>query len=100
MWLEAAEKLTDIAPGVTIQRGERILMEVSRKFTQDALCSLAFQSGFFWQVQLSARFKFCSHGIAYFREVLSWFTCNMCCSLLGSSGSRAVLIRIVLRPRL
>ena len=50
MWLEAPETLTGIAPGVNIKRGERIMMEVSRKFTQDKLRSLAFQSGFFWQV--------------------------------------------------
>ena len=49
MWVQAAETLADIAPGVTIRKGERILMEVSRKFTQDKLRGLAFQSGFFWQ---------------------------------------------------
>ena len=50
MWLEAPEAVDDVAPGVSIARGERILMEVSRKFTVDKLRALAFQSGFFWQV--------------------------------------------------
>ena len=50
MWLEAGEELDDIIPGVRLAKGERILMEVSRKFTQEKLRALAFQSGFFWQV--------------------------------------------------
>ena len=55
MWLEAGEELEDIIPGVRLAKGERILMEVSRKFTQEKLRALAFQSGFFWQVILGVQ---------------------------------------------
>ena len=55
MWLEAGEGIGGLTPGVDLVKGERILMEVSRKFTQDKLRSLAFQSGFFWQVRAALR---------------------------------------------
>ena len=54
MWLEAGEDIDDLIPGSRLVQGERILMEVSRKFTQEKLRGLAFQSGFFWQASSPA----------------------------------------------
>ena len=49
MWLVAPADM-HICGSIHISRGERILMEVSRKFTVPALRSMAFQAGWFWQV--------------------------------------------------
>jgi hypothetical protein len=52
MYMEAVRDVQDILPGVHVAAGERILMEVSRKFTARGLHSLAFHSSFFIQVTL------------------------------------------------
>eukprot|EP00890_Picochlorum_soloecismus_P000873 jgi/Picsp_1/1787/NSC_05258-R1_duf323 domain protein len=49
MWLTAKKEIQNIIDGVDIKKGERLLMEVSKKFTQDSLRSLAFGSGFTMQ---------------------------------------------------
>ena len=55
MWLVASEKI-HIAEGISIAQGERILMEVSRKFTLDDIRQLAFQSDFYVQVHPTSHF--------------------------------------------
>ena len=51
MWLEARHTVRSVVEGVDIIKGERVLMEVSRKFTVQDICELAFKSGFFIQVR-------------------------------------------------
>ena len=51
MWLEARHTVPSVVEGVDICRGERVLMEVSRKFTVQDIRELAFKSGFFIQVR-------------------------------------------------
>lgn len=46
MYLVARESVPDVFPGVTIERGERVLMEISRKFTGGGLRALAFEAGY------------------------------------------------------
>lgn len=58
MWLVANEQI-DIAEGIYIAQGERILMEMSRKFTLDDIRQLAFQSDFYVQVQLTSYLSRC-----------------------------------------
>ena len=58
MWLVANEQI-DIAEGIYIAQGERILMEMSRKFTLDDVRQLAFQSDFYVQVQLTSYLSWC-----------------------------------------
>ena len=62
MWLEAGEDIDDLIPGSRLVEGERILMEVSRKFTQEKLRGLAFQSGFFWQASSPSQLHACCGG--------------------------------------
>lgn len=50
MWLIANEAV-HISDDITIAKGERILMEVSRKFTLEDIRQLAFQSDFYVQVR-------------------------------------------------
>ena len=50
MYLVARESVPDVFPGVTIARGERVLMEISRKFTSSGLRALYFEAGFCHQV--------------------------------------------------
>ena len=50
MWLEARHTVPSVVAGVDICKGERVLMEVSRKFTVQDIRELAFKSGFFVQV--------------------------------------------------
>jgi len=49
MWLRARLDLGHVAPGVAIEAGERVLVEVSRKFTAPKLAGLAYQSGLYIQ---------------------------------------------------
>ena len=49
MYVIAGESL-DLGDGVRIEDGERILIEVSRKFTSEQLRSLAYQAGYCFQV--------------------------------------------------
>ncbi len=53
MWLVANEDVTGLLDGVDIYKGERILMEMSRKFTPEDIRQLAFQSNFYVQVALA-----------------------------------------------
>ena len=50
MWLVANEDVPNVVEGIDIHKGERILMEMSRKFTPENIRQLAFQSGFYVQV--------------------------------------------------
>lgn len=50
MWLVANEAVPGVVDGVDIHKGERILMEMSRKFTPEDIRQLAFQSNFYVQV--------------------------------------------------
>ena len=45
-----AGELLDLGNEVRIEEGERILIEVSRKFTSEQLRSLAYQAGYCFQV--------------------------------------------------
>ena len=49
MYVIAGESL-DLGNEVRIEEGERILIEVSRKFTAEQLRSLAYQAGYCFQV--------------------------------------------------
>ena len=50
MWLVANEDVKGVCDSVDIHKGERILMEMSRKFTLEDIRQLAFQSNFYVQV--------------------------------------------------
>ena len=50
MWLVANEDVKGVCGSVDIHKGERILMEMSRKFTLQDIRQLAFQSNFYVQV--------------------------------------------------
>ena len=50
MWLVANEDVKEVCDSVDIHKGERILMEMSRKFTLEDIRQLAFQSNFYVQV--------------------------------------------------
>lgn len=50
MWLVAPDDLRIPNTDITIAAGERVLLEVSRKFTQPRLRAMAFSSGWCWQV--------------------------------------------------
>ncbi len=50
MWLVANEDVKGVCDSVDIHKGERILMEMSRKFTLEDIRQLAFQSNFCVQV--------------------------------------------------
>lgn len=49
MWLVANEDVKGVCGSVDIHKGERILMEMSRKFTLQDIRQLAFQSNFYVQ---------------------------------------------------
>ena len=51
MWLRARQDLAQLAEGVTVAAGERVLVEVSRKFTPAKLAGLAYNSGLYIQVR-------------------------------------------------
>lgn len=44
MWLIAQRDIKDVLPCIDIVKGERVLMEISRKFTREDISSLAFNS--------------------------------------------------------
>ena len=50
MWLVVNEEVKGLFDSVDILKGERILMEMSRKFTPEDIRQLAFQSNFYVQV--------------------------------------------------
>lgn len=50
MWLRAKTDIGRLADGVNISTGERVLVEVSRKFTPQKLAGLAYNSGLYIQV--------------------------------------------------
>ena len=50
MWLVAPYDVRIPGTGIVIKQGERLLMEVSRKFTQPHLRGLALEAGWCWQV--------------------------------------------------
>lgn len=50
MWLKWRGPSRAVAPGVRFTPGERVLVEVSRKFTPERLQGLAYKSGFHMQV--------------------------------------------------
>lgn len=52
MWLVAEEDVLQVIEGVDISKGERVLMEMSRKFTPEDIRQLAFQSNFYVQVRV------------------------------------------------
>ena len=54
MWLLAPESLHIAGTNIHIKKGERLLMEVSRKFTPMRLRALAFNAGWCWQVRPKA----------------------------------------------
>jgi len=45
MWVEAKETVRNVLPGLHIQKGERILMEISRKLTPQGISVLAQRCG-------------------------------------------------------
>lgn len=45
MWLVSKAGVPGVLPGVTVAPGERVLMEVSRKFTRPAIAQLAHRVG-------------------------------------------------------
>lgn len=47
MWLTARRKIHDVIPGVDIESGESILMEISRKFCLEDIAGLAQESGYY-----------------------------------------------------
>lgn len=49
MYVIAKKPLPLVLPNVSIAKGERILMEISRKFTPQNLLALAFNAGFHYQ---------------------------------------------------
>ena len=54
MWLVAEEDVLQVIEGVDIRKGERVLMEMSRKFTPEDIRQLAFQSNFYVQVLVAS----------------------------------------------
>lgn len=52
MYVIAGENV-EIANGIGIEKGERVLMEISRKFLTEQLRGLAYHCGFYFQVKNS-----------------------------------------------
>ena len=50
MWLVSKADTGLLAPGIRFAAGERVLVEVSRKYTPSGLQCLAYDSGFYLQV--------------------------------------------------
>ena len=53
MWVQAKDDVLQVLPGVDIRKGERILMEISRKFTPENISGLAYNAGLCLQVKIS-----------------------------------------------
>ena len=52
MWLVSKADTGPLAPGIRCAAGERVLVEVSRKYTPNGLQGLAYHSGFYLQASL------------------------------------------------
>jgi len=50
MWLVSKGDTGEVAPGISIAAGERVLVEISRKFTVEQLQGLAYNAGLYMQV--------------------------------------------------
>lgn len=50
MFLTAKSAVPQVLPGVDIAAGEQVLMEVSRKFTHQAVADMAYRAGQLIQV--------------------------------------------------
>lgn len=59
MWLVAPCDIHVPGTDIAIAQGERVLMEVSRKFTQARLRGLAYQAGWCWQVRCAQCSRCC-----------------------------------------
>ncbi|KAL4447235.1 hypothetical protein ABPG77_007268 [Micractinium sp. CCAP 211/92] len=46
MWVRARRRVPDVLRGLHIEAGERVLVEVSRKFTTESVAAMAFAAGF------------------------------------------------------
>ena len=53
MWLVSKCDTGRLAPGIACTAGERVLVEVSRKFTPERLQGLAYNSGFYLQARIA-----------------------------------------------
>ncbi len=53
MWLVSKADTGEVAPGISIAAGERVLVEISRKFTVEQLQGLAYNAGLYMQVPCS-----------------------------------------------
>ena len=53
MWLVSKADTGEVAPGISIAAGERVLVEISRKFTVEQLQGLAYNAGLYMQVPLA-----------------------------------------------
>ncbi|KAL4443671.1 hypothetical protein ABPG75_011408 [Micractinium tetrahymenae] len=45
MWVGATRRVADVLPGLHIEAGERVLVEISRKFTTESVAAMAFAAG-------------------------------------------------------
>lgn len=50
MWVSPKRRVADIVPGVSLEAGEKLLVEISRKFTPLSIAALAEQAGLVVQV--------------------------------------------------
>lgn len=83
MWLVAEEDVFQVIEGVDIRKGERVLMEMSRKFTPEDIRQLAFQSNFYVQVReqsvslfLGVQHEELSSGMEMLHPALLSLTCG------------------------
>ena len=53
MWLVCKADTGEVAPGISIAAGERVLVEISRKFTVEQLQGLAYNAGLYIQVHVT-----------------------------------------------
>ncbi len=51
MWLVSKADTGEVAPGISIAAGERVLVEISRKFTVEQLQGLAYNAGLYMQAR-------------------------------------------------
>ena len=51
MWLVSKADTGEVAPGISIAADERLLVEISRKFTPEKLQGLAYSAGLYMQVR-------------------------------------------------
>lgn len=55
MWLVSLADTGSLAPAIACTAGERVLVEVSRKFTPQRLQALAYKSGLYLQARVARR---------------------------------------------